>query len=124
MKILTLLLVTLLTSLATATEDSITGRIQDKSSESPSASLNSHITPVFMQLSDNDSGNSNFVDESMILTVFLLNIIGCALGCLFIQGVIIVSKRLTLELANLRRNYDQFKSLKKFKELRESSINI
>ena len=113
-----------LTNLQSITaEDSMAGRVQDASTNT---SLNPQtiIKPILMQLSDNDSGDSNLDDETMILTVFLLNVIGCALGCLFIQVVITISKKLTLELAVLRKNYEQFKSLKKFKELRESSLNI
>lgn len=56
-------------------------------------------------------------DESKIITVFLLNLIACALCCGFVQGVIIVSKKMNVELITLRKNFKQFESLRTFRKL-------
>ena len=75
-----------------------------------------------LQLSDNNSGenNSGFDDDSRILMLFLLNIIGCALCCGFIQGVIMLSKKLTAYQILLKKNYKKYNSLLRFKEFRNT----
>lgn len=59
-------------------------------------------------------------DDTKVLTVFLLNVIGCILCCAALQGVIILSKRTNAELINLRKNYKNFIEFKKLSDLRRT----
>jgi hypothetical protein len=59
-------------------------------------------------------------DDTKVLTVFVLNVIGCILCCGAIQGVIMISKKMNAELINLRKNYKQYKELIKYREFRKA----
>lgn len=75
-----------------------------------------------MQLSNDGSGNDSggMDDDSKVLTVFLLNVIGCIVACAAIQGIIILSKRMNNELINLRKNYKTYTEFKKFNDLKRN----
>ena len=59
-------------------------------------------------------------DDSKVLIVFLLNLIGCILCCATLQGVIMLSKKMNAEMIHLRKNYKQYKGLLKFREFRKA----
>ena len=59
-------------------------------------------------------------DDTKVITVFLLNVVGCILSCAALQGVIILSKRTNAELINLRKNYKNFIEYKKLSDLKRT----
>lgn len=79
----------------------------------------------FLQLSNNDSGNDDdgLEDDTKVLTIFLLNVIGCILCCGLIQGVIMLSKRMNAEIIHLRKNYKQYLSYLAINELKKANLH-
>jgi len=75
-----------------------------------------------LQLSNDGSGKDDdgMDDDSKVLTVFLLNVIGCIIACAVVQGVIIVSKRMNHELINLRKNYLTYSKFKEYNDLKKN----
>lgn len=59
-------------------------------------------------------------DDTKVLTVFLLNVIGCIICCLALQAIIILSKKTNAELINLRKNYKNFIEFKKLSDLKRT----
>jgi hypothetical protein len=76
----------------------------------------------FLQLSNDGSGKDDggMDDDTKVLTIFLLNLIGCILCCGVVQGVIMLSKRMNAELISLRKNYKQYKELARYREFRKA----
>mmetsp|Transcript_14959 Transcript_14959/g.21754 ORF Transcript_14959/g.21754 Transcript_14959/m.21754 type:complete len:123 (-) Transcript_14959:735-1103(-) len=73
----------------------------------------------FLQLSkDSEDSEEGLDDKGRLVTVFVLTFLTCVACCGFVQGVIILSKKLNLHLWSLRSNYFQYKSLLRFKALR------
>ena len=74
----------------------------------------------FLQLSYDQDGQGSDLedDDSKIIIIFVLNVIACALSCAFIQGVLIMSKKLNGELLLMRKNYTKYQTLLKFKEFK------
>lgn len=77
---------------------------------------------AFLQLSNDGSGKDNdgMDDDTKVLTVFLLNVIGCIICCLALQAIIILSKKTNAELINLRKNYKNFIEFKKLSDLKRT----
>ncbi|CAG9321816.1 unnamed protein product [Blepharisma stoltei] len=76
----------------------------------------------FMQLSNDDSGEDNdgLEDDTKILLVFILNAITCVFCCAFLQFILMLSKRMSNELSELKKNYRQHQGFLRFKEFRKA----
>lgn len=89
----------------------------DKSSKD-----NVKFNQAFLQLSNDGSGKDSdgMDDDTKVLTVFLLNVIGCIICCVALQAIIILSKRTNAELISLRKNYKNFIEFRKLSDLKRT----
>jgi hypothetical protein len=79
-------------------------------------------TGSFLQISNNGSGvdDDGLENDSKLISLILLTIIGSIVSCAGLQGIIILSKRMNSEMIQLRKNYKQYKGLLKFREFRNT----
>lgn len=74
-----------------------------------------------MENTGSDVGDVEDDDQDYrIIDIFILSMIGCALCCGLLQGVLMLSKKMNGELISLRKNYKQHQGLLKFREFRRA----